>query len=75
MIFIEAIDIFTVFTSFRIELEVGVGREIEELGFSSTMFLIVSMFSSIILDRGGPGRLEGEMSPETINLLITLKKA
>ena len=47
----------------------------EELGFSSTRFLTVSMFSSIILVRGGPGSLEVETSPKAINLLITLEKA
>ena len=47
----------------------------EELGLSSTRFLIVSMFSSIILVQGGPGSLEGETSPEAITLLITLQKA
>ena len=57
------------FTSSGRELEVGVGREMEELGFSSTKFLTVSMFYSIILVRGGPGTLEA------INLLITLEKA
>ena len=49
--------------------------EIEELVFSSTGFLSVSMFSSIILVRGGPGSLEGETSPEAINLLIIMQKA
>ena len=63
------------FTSSGRELEVGVGREMEELGFSSTRFLTVSMFSSIILVRGGPGSLEGETSPEAMNLLTTLEKA
>ena len=57
------------------ELEVRVAREIEELGFSSTKFLTVSMFYSIISDLGGPGSLEGESSPEVIKLLITLEKA
>ena len=47
----------------------------EELCFSSTRFFTVSMFSSIILVRGGPGSLEGETSPEAINLLIALEKA
>ena len=47
--------------------------EIDELGFSSTRFLTVSMFSSIILVRGGPGSLTGETSP--VALLITLEKA
>ena len=60
------------FSSFGLELEVGVGREMEELGFSSIKFLTASMFSSIILVRGGPGSLKGETSPEAINLLITL---
>ena len=49
--------------------------EMEELRFSSTMFLTVSMFSSIILVRRGPGSLEGETSPEAIDLLIILEKA
>ena len=47
--------------------------EMEESSYSSTKFLTVSIFSSIILVRGGPGSLEGEMSPETINLLITCR--
>ena len=47
--------------------------EIEELGFFSSRVLTVSMFSSIILVRGGPGSLGGETSLETINLLITLE--
>ena len=47
----------------------------EELGFSLTMFHTVSMFSSVILVRGGPGSLEDETSREAINLLITLEKA
>ena len=63
------------FISYGRELEVGVGREMKELGFSSTRFLTASMFSSIILVRGGPGILEGEMSPKVTNLLITLEKA
>ena len=62
------------FTSSGRELEVGVGKEMEEFGFSSTRFLTVSMFSSIILVRGGPGSLEGKTSPEAINLLITLER-
>ena len=44
----------------------------EELGFSSTRFLYQSMCSSIILARGRPGSLEGEMSP--VNPLITLEE-
>ena len=63
------------FTSSGGELEVGVEREMEELGFSYTKFLAASMFSSIILVQGGPGSLEGETSSEAINLLITLEKA
>ena len=47
----------------------------EEFGFSSIEYLTVSMFSSIILFRGGPESLEGDTSPEAINLLITLEKA
>ena len=47
----------------------------EGLGFYSTGFPTVSMFSSIILVRGGAGSLEGETSPEVINLLITVEKA
>ena len=50
------------FTSSGRELEVGVGREKDELSFSSTKFLTVSMFSSFILVRGGPRSLEGEMA-------------
>ena len=46
----------------------------EELGFCSTRFLTASIFSLLILVRGGPGSLEGEMSTEAINL-ITLDKA
>ena len=34
--------------------------EMEELGFSSTRYLTISMFSSIISIRGGIGSLEGE---------------
>ena len=49
--------------------------EMDDLGFYSTRFLTVSMFSSIILIRGGSWSLEGETSPEAINLLITLEKA
>ena len=56
------------FTNSRRELEVRVGREIEELGISSTRFLTVSMFCLIILVRGGPGCLELETSPEAVNL-------
>ena len=51
------------------------GKELAEFSFSSTSFLTVSMFSSMILVLGGPGRLEEETSPEAINLLITLEKA
>ena len=43
--------LFTVFASSGRELEVGVGREMEELDFSSIRFLTESMFSSIILVR------------------------
>ena len=49
--------------------------EMEELGFSSTRFLTVSMFYSIILVLRGAGSLEGKASPEAINQLITLGKA
>ena len=42
-----------------------VGLEMKELGFSSTRFLTVSIFSSIILVQGGPESVEG---PEAINL-------
>ena len=63
------------FTSFGRKLKVGVEREMVELDFSSTRFLIVSMISSIFFVRGEPGSLEGETSPEIINLLITLDKA
>ena len=62
------------FTSYGRELEVGVGKEMEELGFSSTRFITVSMFSAIILVRGRPGSLERETSMEAMNLLITLEK-
>ena len=65
----------TVFTRSERELEVGVRMLMEELGFSSTRFLTLSMFSSVILVQGGPGRLEGETSLEAINLLITLETA
>ena len=41
----------TVFSSSGREVEVGVGREMEELGFSSTRFLTVSMLSAIIFVR------------------------
>ena len=47
------------FTSSGRELEVQVGREMEDIGFSSTRFLNVSMFSCINLVRGGPGRRDG----------------
>ena len=64
------------FTCFGRELEVGIGREIEELGFYSTRFLTVSiMFSRIILVRRRLGSLEEGTSQEAINLLITLEKA
>ena len=61
-----SVDLHGVTSSGR-ELEVGVGREMEELGFSSTMFLTVSMFSLIILVRGRPGSLDGETSLEFDN--------
>ena len=47
----------------------------DELDFSLTRFLTALMFSSITLFRGGPGSLEGETSPEAVNMLITLEKA
>ena len=62
----------TVFTSAGREFG---GLEMGESGFYLTKFLTVTMFSSIILVRGVPGRLEGETSPEAINLLITLEMA
>ena len=34
----------------------------EELGLSSTRFLTVSIFSQIILVRGGPESLEGDVT-------------
>ena len=46
----------------------------EELGFSSTRFLTVSMFRLIILVRGRPESLEGETSPVAIKLFIILEK-
>ena len=49
-------------------------KEIEEFNFCSTKFLTDSMFSTIILVWRGPGSLDRETSPETINLLITLEK-
>ena len=61
-------------TSSGRELEVRAGKEMEELGFSSTRFFTVSMFSSIILVRGRPEILEEETSTEAINLLITLER-
>ena len=61
----------TVFTSSGREFEVGVGREMEEIFFSN-MLLTESMFFFIILVRGGPGNLEGDTSPEAINLLRKL---
>ena len=68
----EAIVAFlsTVFTSSGRELEVGVGREMEQLGFSSSRFLTVSMFSSIILVTEGPGSLQEGTSSNAINLSI-----
>ena len=64
----------TVFTSSGRELKVGVGRQMDEMDFSSAKFLTVSILSSIILLRGGPGRLVGETSPEATNLLINLDR-
>ena len=64
----------TVFTSSGRQMEVEVGREIEELGFSSTRFFTVSMFFSIILVRRGPRGLEGETPAEAIHSLITQEK-
>ena len=45
------------FASAGRELEVGVGREMEELGFSPTRFRTVSMFSSIIFVSGRTWKL------------------
>ena len=50
------------FTSSGRELEVGVVRYMEKLGFSSTRFRTVSMFSLIILVRRGSGSLEGDVA-------------
>ena len=57
-------EVFTISGSWKLEGKIG------ELGFSSTRFLTVSMFSSIIWVQEGPVSLEGGTSPEAINLLI-----
>ena len=68
--------LFKIFQTVPVDRFIAVDTsEIEELSCSSTRFLIVSMFSPIILVCGGPGNVEGEMSPEAINLLITLEEA
>ena len=46
----------------------GVGLFFDQVSYCINVFFI--HFGS-----GGPGRLEGETSPEAINLLITLEKA
>ena len=69
-------DIFSIFHTVPVYRFITVDTsEMEELRFSSTRFLTVSIFSSIILVLGGPGSLEGETLPEAINMLITLEKA